>query len=253
MKLQEDERLWQHELRERELETQEAERLKQHELARVLDKCKAIETRKMRNAENEKRKAKERLERDRKEQPEREYELQAHLQEQQHARDMEKIEPQRLARPVPAPRDKIRARTPKKFTFSEDKDEMEYLLRFERYATAQGWDKGTWATDLDVLLQGKTLDVYALMPKEDALDYDKLKCALLKRYELTEECFKRKYKKCRPESGETFQQFTTRMKSYCTRWIDMSGIEKTFENLQDLILRDQLTFICNRDLKIILT
>ena len=61
MKSQEDERLWQHELRERELETQEAERLKQHELALVLDKCKAIEARKMRNAEHEKRKAKERL------------------------------------------------------------------------------------------------------------------------------------------------------------------------------------------------
>ena len=33
------------------------------------------------------------------------------------------------------------------------------------------------------------------MPKEDALNYDKLKVALLKRYELTEEGFKRKYKK----------------------------------------------------------
>ena len=32
------------------------------------------------------------------------------------------------------------------------------------------------------------------MPKEDALNYDKLKVALLKRYELTEEGFKRKYK-----------------------------------------------------------
>ena len=96
------------------------------------------------------------------------------------------------------------------------------------------------------------LDVYALMPKEDALDYDELKCPLIKRYELTEESFKRKYEKCRPESGETFQQFTTLTKSYFTRWIDMSGIEKTFENLQDLILRDQLTFMCNRDLEVFL-
>ena len=149
---------------------------------------------------------------------------------------MERIEAQRSARPVPAPRDKLRARTPKIPAFAEGKDEMDsYLLRFERYATAQGWDKGTWATDFNALLQGKALDVYALMRKEDALDHDKLRCALLKRCELSEEGFKRKYKKCRPESGETFQQFTTRMKSYFTRWIDMSGIKKTFENLQDLI------------------
>ena len=111
-----------------------------------------------------------------------------------------------------------------------------YLLRFERYATAQKWEPDTWATGLSALLQGKALDVYALMPKEDALNYDKLKVALLKRYELTEEGFKRKYKKCRPENGETFQQFTTRMKSYFTRWIDMASIEKSYEGLQDLIL-----------------
>ena len=49
-----------------------------------------------------------------------------------------------------------------------------------------------------------------------------------------------KYKKCRPENGETFQQFTTRMKSYFTRWIDMASIGKSYEGLQDLILREQL-------------
>ena len=69
---------------------------------------------------------------------------------------------------------------------------------------------------------------------------------------MTEEGFKRKYKKCRPENGETFQQFTTRMKNYFTRWIDMASIDKTYEGLQDLILREQLTFICNRDLELFL-
>ena len=45
------------------------------------------------------------------------------------------------------------------------------------------------------------------MPIEQALEYDILKAALLKRYELTEEGFKRRYKKCKPDLGETFQQF----------------------------------------------
>ena len=105
---------------------------------------------------------------------------------------------------------------------------------------------------LSALQQGKALYVHALMPNEDALNYDKLKVALLKRYELTEEGFKRKYKKCRPENGETFQQFTTTMKSYFTRWIDMASIDKTYEGLQDMILREQLTFIYNRDLDLFL-
>ena len=178
------------------------------------------------------------------------YEFNCQLQDRQHEDELERLEAQKA---LTQPRETIKAKAPKIPASNEGKDEMDsYLLRFERYATAQKWEPDTWATGLSALLQGKALDVYALMPKEDALNYDKLKVALLKRYELTEEGFKRKYKKCRPENGETFQQFTTRMKSYFTRWIDMASIEKSYEGLQDLILREQLIFICNRDLELFL-
>ena len=105
---------------------------------------------------------------------------------------------------------------------------------------------------MSAFLKGKALDVHPLMPVEQALDYDMLKAALLKRYEMTEEGFKRKYKKCRPDSGKTFQQFSSRLKSYFTRWVGMARIEKTYEGLADLILRDQLAFICNKELKLFL-
>ena len=183
-------------------------------------------------------------------QQQRDYEFKCQLQDRQHEGELERLEAQKA---LTQPRETIKAKAPKIQAFNEGKDEMDsYLLRFERYATAQKWEPDTWATGLSALLQGKALDVYALMPKEDALNYDKLKVALLKRYELTEEGFKRKYKECRPENGKTFQQFTTRMKSYFTRWIDMASIEKSYEGLQDLILREQLTFICNRDLELFL-
>ena len=183
-------------------------------------------------------------------QQQRDYEFKCQLQDRQHEGELERLEAQKT---LTQPRETIKAKAPKIPAFNDGKDEMDsYLLRFERYATAQKWEPDTWATGLSALLQGKALDVFALLPKEDALNYDKLKVALLKRYELTEEGFKRKYKKCRPENGETFQQFTTRMKSYFTRWIDMASIEKSYEGLQDLILREQLTFICNRDLELFL-
>ena len=176
-------------------------------------------------------------------QQQRDYEFKCQFQDRQHEDELERLEAQKA---LTQPRETIKAKAPKIPAFNEGKDEMDsYLFRFERYATAQKWEPDTWATGLSALLQGKALDVYALMPKEDALNYDKLKVALLKRYELTEEGFKRKSKKCRPENGETFQQFTTRMKSYFTRWIDMASIEKSYEGLQDLRLREQLTFIGN--------
>ena len=140
---------------------------------------------------------------------------------------------------------------PKIPPFEDGKDDMDsYLRRFERYADAQKWSKTTWATHLSALLKGRALDVYALLPSEHALDYDFLKMALLRRYDLTEDGFKRKFISCRPDPGETFLQFSVRLDSYLQRWVEMSKIDKTFQGLADLILRDQFLYVCNRDLSL---
>ena len=125
-------------------------------------------------------------------QQQRDYEFKCQLQDRQHEDELERLEAQKA---LTQPRETIKAKSPKIPAFNEGKDEMDsYLLRFERYTTAEKWEPDTWVTGLSVLLQGKALDVYALMPKEDALNNDKLKVALLKRYEFTEGGFKRKYK-----------------------------------------------------------
>lgn len=143
----------------------------------------------------------------------------------------------------------IKARMPKISPFDERHDEMDsYLRRFERYATVQHWERNTWATSLSALLCGKALDVYALMSSETAQNYDELKSALLRRYDLTEDGFKRKFRSSRPEPGETFSQFTVRLGSYLTRWIEMSKIPRTVDGLFDLMLRDQILHVCNQEL-----
>ena len=137
--------------------------------------------------------------------------------------------------------------------FDETRDEMDsYLCRFERYATVNKWDKSTWATNLSALLRGKALDVYALLPVEQSLNYDVLKTALLKRYDLTEDGFKRRFRSSRPDPGETFVQFAVRLSSYMTRWIAMSNSTNTFEVLFDLIIRDQFLHVCSQDLTVFL-
>ena len=147
----------------------------------------------------------------------------------------------------------VKPRAPKMPAFDETRDEMDsYLCRFERYATANKWDKSTWATNLSALLRGKALDVYALLPIEQSLDYNVLKTSLLKRYDLTEDGFKRRFRSSRPDPGETFVQFSVRLSSYMTRWIAMSNSTNTFEGLFDLILRDQFLHVCSQDLTVFL-
>ena len=68
-----------------------------------------------------------------------------------------------------------------------------YLNRFEKFAVSQNADKTTWALSLSALLRGRALDVYSMMSKDDVNDYDKLKTALLKRYQLTADGFRKRF------------------------------------------------------------
>ncbi|XP_052763944.1 uncharacterized protein LOC128205922 [Mya arenaria] len=144
-------------------------------------------------------------------------------------------------------------KAPKLLSFNETRDQMDsYLNRFERYASSHKWDKSTWALNLSALLKGKALDVYARLPCDHSLNYDVLKTALLKRFDLTEDGFRHKFRSSLPEYGETFLQFINRLSGYADRWNELSKTERTFEAVRDLLLREQILNICTKDLALFL-
>ena len=86
------------------------------------------------------------------------------------------------------------------------------------------------------------------MSSHDALDYDKLKEALLKRYQLTEEGFRSKFRECKADYGETPSQFITRLNMYLTRWVDMAKITKSYDGLFEMMVKEQFLTNCAKDL-----
>ena len=141
--------------------------------------------------------------------------------------------------------------TPKLPAFVDHKDDLDsYLNRFERFARSNKWEKTVWATSLSALLTGRALDVYSRLPETSASDYDTLKEALLKRYELTENGFRNRFKTSKPEHGESPEQFFIRLGNYLTRWIELSGINKDYDSLCDLLIKDQFISSCPTDLAI---
>jgi len=87
---------------------------------------------------------------------------------------------------------KVVGKIPKMPYFDEERDFMDsYLGRFERFAETQKWKREHWAMYLSALLKGRALDVYSKLPPEQAGDYDRLKDALLKRYLLSADGFKK--------------------------------------------------------------
>ena len=150
---------------------------------------------------------------------------------------------------TPPPRNKD-AKSPKLPSFIDEKDELDsYLLRFERYAENASWEKDTWAIKLSALLTGRAMDVYTRMSDADASDYDKLKKALLTRYNYTEDGYRIRFREATPETEETPDQFVIRLKNYLAKWLELSGSSpQNFDALVDLIVKEQFINACSEDL-----
>ena len=105
--------------------------------------------------------------------------------------------------------------------FEEEGDSIDaYIDRFEAFAENQGWEEGERALMLSALLTGKAaLHVFSALSKADQRDYKKLREALIKGYDLTEEGFCRKCRcQARIQSGETYAQFGVRLDHYFNKW-----------------------------------
>ena len=144
-----------------------------------------------------------------------------------------------------------RAKAPKLPSFVDGKDDLDaYLQRFERFAETAKWKKDGWASKLSALLSGRALEVYSRLSEDAAKDYDRVKIALMKRYDLTEDGYRRKFRASKPEVDESPKQFIVRLDRYLLRWLELSNTAQTFDGLKDLIVKEQFIDSCPKDLAI---
>ena len=119
---------------------------------------------------------------------------------------------------------RIRSTTePIKLTKLTDEDDIEsYLTTFERITAANEVNKERWSFQLAPHLTGKAQQAYAALPTDEAKDYDTLKEAILRRYDINEETYRQQFRK-QPKEGEPPQELITRLKDLATRWARDTG------------------------------
>ena len=61
------------------------------------------------------------------------------------------------------------------------------------------------------------------MSDEDANDYDKLKKALLTKYNFTKDGYRKRFREVKQETEEIPDQFVTHLKKYLAKWLELSG------------------------------
>ena len=141
----------------------------------------------------------------------------------------------------------VRVKTPK-LPELKDKDNVDaYLERFERFAESHRWNRSDWAINIGALLTGKALDVYYRLSKSDSMNYDKVKSALLHRFEFTIDGFQTKFRNSNVEEGESPSEYITRLESYLEKWVELSK-----SSLKSLIVREQFLNVCDKDMAVYL-
>ena len=99
------------------------------------------------------------------------------------------------------------------------------------------------------LLTGKALHIFSMLSRTDQVDFDNLKDALMRGYDLTEEGFRRKFRAAKIQPGETYAQFGVRIEHYFVKsWVELTETAEDFDGLKELILREQILNGCSPDL-----
>ena len=117
----------------------------------------------------------------------------------------------------------VRAHTdiePVKLTRLTEEDDIEaYLTSFERIMTAHEVSRERWPFKLAPQLTGKAQQAYAALPPNEAMTYDTIKTAILRRYNINEETYRQRFRKLKAKEGESPQELMTRLKDLATRWM----------------------------------
>ncbi len=105
-----------------------------------------------------------------------------------------------------------------------------FLITYERIAAACGWSTSDWAFRLIPLLTGKARAANVQMDIDDSLDYDSVKAAILRKYDINSETYRQKCRSLEVTSSES-------PKELYVKWIRPKG--KTVEEIGEIIMFEQ--------------
>ena len=119
-----------------------------------------------------------------------------------------------------------------------DKDDVEsYLTTFERMMTAYEIDASRWVFKLAPQLTGKAQEAYAALTPDEAQSYPAVKAAILRRYNINEETYRKRFRSLKPLAGQTPTELATRLADLANKWLKDC---KTVDDVKDAVVKEQL-------------
>jgi len=118
-----------------------------------------------------------------------------------------------------------------------EKDVDVFFTLFERIADARGWVDSDRIILLQCVLTGRAQEVFSSLSLEDSADYDKVKTAVLKVYELVPETYRQRFRTWK-KGDKPYLEFARDLMTHFTRWCSASEV-KDFDDLCNSMVLEQ--------------
>ena len=135
-----------------------------------------------------------------------------------------------------------------KFTpFNEKNDQLDtFFQHFEMQCSVFGVKEKERAAYLISLFSGQTREAFLKLPT--TASYSEIKTALLQRFNLTTNDYRKKFFSSVPHKDENISSYSQRLSLLLDKWIDLSKTDHEFDSLKDLLLRHRVLDSCNQRL-----
>ena len=104
----------------------------------------------------------------------------------------------------------------------------------DRIVVNARWSEATAAQKLAEAIRGKARIAFSRMPVEDTLDYEAIKKAILKCFDLTPDALRRKFRSSIRQPDESHREWSIRLESLMDNWIDSEGVRILSEDAKKL-------------------
>ena len=121
----------------------------------------------------------------------------------------------------------------------QEKEVDKYFAHFEKVADSLNWPKESWVLLLQSVLVGKAQEIYGSLSVEQSSNYEHVKEAILKAYELVPEAYRQKFRNYLKYDSKTHVEFAREKENLFNRWCHSKEISQDFKKLKQMVLLEE--------------
>ena len=111
------------------------------------------------------------------------------------------------------------------------------------------WPKESWVLLLQSVLVGKAQEIYGSVSVEQSSNYEHVKEAILKAYELVPEAYRQKFRNYLKYDSKTHVEFAKEKENLFNRWCHSKEVGQDFEKLKQMVLLEEFKDKVRNDIR----